>query len=53
MAKDTYSSILPEIGRVVKKILDLRKRTLTTRGKIGKARDQIKIDAIRKQMGLM
>lgn len=50
--KDTYSSILSEIQDVVKQILGLRKRTLATREKIGKAVDHAKIAAIRKQMGL-
>lgn len=50
--KDTYLSILAEVRDVVKQILGLRKRTLATRGKIGKAVDQAKIAAIRKQMGL-
>lgn len=52
MAKDTYLSIIAEIRKVVKEILGIRKRTLKTRGKIGKAQDQAKIAAIRKQMGL-
>ncbi|MBI4135271.1 hypothetical protein HY477_00865 [Candidatus Uhrbacteria bacterium] len=52
MSKDTYSTILSEIKEVVKQILGLRKRTLTMRDKVGKERDKVQIQKIRKEMGL-